>query len=207
VHHDGLGELSALRRQLAWYPQDIWLYLLASGWQRLSEEEHLMPRAGHSGDELGSALIGSRLARDVMSLGFMMERQYAPYPKWFGTAFRQLQCAEELLPFLWEAVRAETWQGREAALCACFEALARRHNALGLTQPLPDKVASFFDRPFRVIGGGTFAEALKEQISDPAVQRIAARGLLGNIDQVSDHTVLRSRLQWRAKVRRLYEEG
>src|SRR5215207_5082421 len=90
IYHDGIGQLTALREQLAWYPHDLWLYLLAAGWQRISQEEHLMPRAGYVGDELGSALIGSRLARDIMSLSFLIERQYAPYPKWFGTAFKQL---------------------------------------------------------------------------------------------------------------------
>ena len=69
VHHDGVGELTALRNRLAWYPRDLWRYLLAAGWTRLGEEEHLMGRAGHAGDELGSALIGGRLARDLMSLG------------------------------------------------------------------------------------------------------------------------------------------
>jgi hypothetical protein len=47
-----------------------------------------MPRAGFVGDELGSALIGSRLVRDIMNLCFLLEKQYAPYPKWFGTAFQ-----------------------------------------------------------------------------------------------------------------------
>ncbi len=60
VHHDGIGELTKLRADLAWYPHDVWLYLLASGWQRIGQEEHLMPRAGFVGDELGSALIRMR---------------------------------------------------------------------------------------------------------------------------------------------------
>jgi hypothetical protein len=35
-----------------------------------------MGRAGYVGDELGAALIGSRLVRDMMRLCFLMERQY-----------------------------------------------------------------------------------------------------------------------------------
>ncbi|HEY7418277.1 MAG TPA: DUF4037 domain-containing protein, partial [Ktedonobacteraceae bacterium] len=76
VYHDGIGELTALRERLAWYPYDVWLYLLASGWQRIGQEEHLMPRAGFAGDELGSTIIGSRLVRDVMRLCFLLEKQY-----------------------------------------------------------------------------------------------------------------------------------
>jgi hypothetical protein len=80
VHHDCTGELAALRERLAWYPPDVWRYLLAAGWGRLGQEEHLMGRAGYVGDELGSAVIGARLVRDLMALGFLLERRYAPFP-------------------------------------------------------------------------------------------------------------------------------
>jgi len=60
VYHDGVGELTALRARLAYYPRDVWLLLLAAGWRRIGQEEHLMPRAGYVDDELGSALIGAR---------------------------------------------------------------------------------------------------------------------------------------------------
>ena len=67
---------------------------------RLNQEEHLMGRAGMVGDEIGSAVIGARLVRDLMHLCFLMERKYAPYPKWFGTAFARLACEAELCPVL-----------------------------------------------------------------------------------------------------------
>jgi hypothetical protein len=204
VHHDGVGELTALRARLAWYPRDVWLYLLAAGWQRIAQEEHLMPRAGHVGDELGSALIGSRLVRDIMSLCFLIERQYAPYPKWFGTAFKQLACATDLAPLLRSAQQADTWQARAAALCAAYEQLARAHNALGITEPLPATVSSFHNRPFQVIHGERFAEAIRAQIAEPDVQRIAARRLIGSIDQLSDSTDIRSDAAWRPLLRALY---
>ena len=206
VHYDGVGELTEFRQRLAWYPRDVWLYLLASGWQRISEEEHLMPRAGYVGDELGSAVIAARLVRDVMSLCFLMEKQYAPYPKWFGSAFRRLRCAGAMAPPLWQTVQASTWQERESALGQAYELLAGMHNALGITAPLPEKTGPFFDRPFQVIGGESFAEAICQQISDPEVRQIAGHGLIGGVDQFSDHTYLRSWVSWRGKVRKLYEE-
>ncbi|HWQ15413.1 MAG TPA: DUF4037 domain-containing protein [Roseiflexaceae bacterium] len=205
VHHDDVGELTALRERLAFYPHDIWLYLLAGGWNRIGQEEHLMGRAGYVGDELGSALIGARLARDVMSLCFLMERQYAPYPKWFGAAFQRLCCAVDMAPALWQAQRAATWREREAALCAAYERLAAMHNALGITPPVPATASPFFNRPFQVIWGGQVAGAIRKEIADPEVRRIAARPLIGGIDQWSDSTDLRSDPAWRAALRRLYE--
>jgi uncharacterized protein DUF4037 len=204
VHHDGTGELGALRERLAWYPRDVWIYLLAAGWQRISQEEHLMQRAGFAGDELGSALIGSRLVRDVMSLCFLMERRYAPYPKWFGTAFARLACAAGLTPTLRRAQLAAGWREREAALCDAYETVARMHNGLGVTEELPAHVSPFFDRPFRVIHGERFAQALKAQIADPAVRTIAKRHLIGGIDQLSDSTDLRAGADWLEPLRPLY---
>ncbi|MDQ2902821.1 MAG: DUF4037 domain-containing protein [Chloroflexota bacterium] len=202
VYHDDIGELIALRARFVWYPHDVWLYLLASGWQRIGQEEHLMPRAGSAGDEPGSALIGSRLVRDIMNLGFLLEKQYAPYPKWFGTAFQRLHCAQELGPLLWRAQQASTWSERAEALAHAYEALARRQNALKMSSTLPATVSPFYDRPFPVIHGERFAQALVEQIADPSVQQIARRRLIGNINQWSDNTDMEG--VEKEKLRQLY---
>ena len=203
VYHDGVG-LEEMRARFARYPQDVWLYLLAAGWARIGQEDHLMGRAGLVGDELGSVLIGSRLVRDVMRLAFAMERQYAPYPKWFGTAFSRLDCADELTPHLLAAQTAATWQGRERHLLPAYETLARMHNRLGLTDPLPEKVRYFFGRPFQVIALHGFADALLAQIADPEVRAIASRRPIGNIDLISDNTDLLEGTNWRPTLRQLW---
>ena len=204
VYHDEVG-LQAVRERFAYYPRDVWLYLLAAGWTRIGQEEHLMGRAGMVGDEVGSALIGARLARDVMRLGFLMEKTYAPYPKWFGTAFKQLDCAAELLPRLQAALHAASWQEREAQLVQAYERLAARHNALRLTEPMPEQAISFFGRPFQVMALHGFAEALCRQIEDEAVKQIAARPLIGSLDLWSDSTDLVSNPAWRRQIRAFYE--
>lgn len=203
VHHDGTGELTALRERLAEYPHDVWLYLLAAGWTRLGQEEHLMGRAGYAGDELGSAVIGARLVRDAMALGFLLERRYAPYPKWFGTAFARLRCGPALEPLLHEVLRARTWPERQDTYAATAEALLRLQNALGLTEPLSARASPFFGRPFWVIRGERVATALVERITDPEVRRLTGRRLIGGVDQWSDSTDLRAP-EWRPVVRRFY---
>lgn len=203
VYHDDIG-LLALRDRFAYYPQDVWLYLLASGWNRIGQEQHLMGRAGSVGDEIGSAIIGARLVRDLMRLCFLMEKQYAPYPKWFGTAFARLNCAADLSPSLRRALAAETWQEREQFLCAAYEKVAAMHNALHITEPLPTEVTSFFGRPFKVIFSD-FPGALYARITDPEVKRLAENRLIGSIDQFSDSADILSDPQWRPILRRLYE--
>ena len=94
VFHDGLEELGAVRETLAWYPDDVWLWLLACQWRRLDQEEPFVGRTAEVGDELGSRILAARLARDLMRLCFLLERRYAPYSKWLGSAFARLDAAE-----------------------------------------------------------------------------------------------------------------
>jgi hypothetical protein len=186
VFHDELDVLEPMRRQLAYYPHDIWLYLLSAQWQRIGQEEPFVGRTGLVGDELGSAIIASRLVRDIIRLCFLMEKKYAPYPKWFGTAFAQLQCARRLSPVLASALQAADWQEREKHLCSAYEFVAQMHNDLGITPAMPAQVSQFHDRPFRVIQGENYAQAIWETIIDQKVRALPFG--LGKSDQWVDST-------------------
>ncbi len=114
VFHDGLGGLEPLRQKLAWYPADVWLYLLAAEWAKIGQEEPFVGRCGSVGDDTGSRLVAARLAHSLMRLGFLMEKQYPPYSKWFGTGFSRLECAAELAPPLAEALAGGAVQAGES---------------------------------------------------------------------------------------------
>ena len=204
IYHDDIG-LRAVQARFAYYPHDVWLYLLAAGWTRIGQEEHLMGRAGLAGDEVGSALIGARLVRDIMRLCFLMEKTYAPYPKWFGTAFKRLSRADDLWLVLKQVLRAETWQARERYLAEAYRYIAAMHNALNLTGPMPEQTIPFYGRPFQVIELHGFAAALVQQIQDPDVQQIARLPLIGGIDQFSDSTDLVSNPSWSPVLKQLYQ--
>lgn len=186
VFHDGLGQLEPLRARLRYYPHDVWLYLLATQWRRISQEEAFVGRCGQVGDEVGSCLVAVRLVRDLMKLCFLMERQYAPYIKWFGTAFAQLDCADELLPVFTRVLRAGSWQEREKHLSSAYEFVARMYNDLDITEPLPVQVSSYYNRPFLVIHGDRFADAIHAAITDEEILALPAG--LGGIDQFVDST-------------------
>jgi hypothetical protein len=186
VFHDGLGELERVRERLRYYPRDVWLYLLAAQWRRIDQEEPFMARCGDVGDDLGSRIVAARLVRDMMKLCFLMEQQYAPYVKWFGTAFAQLRCAGLLTPIFHEVLNAPAWQARERALSAAYETLAEMHNRLGITPPLPARVSPFHDRPYLVIHSGLFVSAIRDAIRDEAVRRLPP--FLGSVDQFADST-------------------
>jgi hypothetical protein len=205
VYHDGLGELGVIRERLAFYPRDVWLYQLAAQWQRLSQQEPFVGRAAEVGDELGSRLVAETLVRDVMRLCLLMERRYAPYTKWFGTAYSRLAAAPALTPALQGVLRAESWQERERHLCSAFETVAHMHNALKITAPVDEYVTFFHDRPFRVIHGGRFAEAILAVVADTEVRDLVQRvGLIGAIDQVTDNVDVLTNPEQYMKFRALY---
>ena len=186
VFHDGLGQLEPIQAKLRYYPHNVWLYLLATQWRRISQEEPFMGRCGQVDDDLGSRLVAARLVRDLMRLCFLMERQYAPYIKWFGTAFAQLDCAPHLTPILTRVLEATSWQEREKHMSLAYELVARMHNDLGITDPLPAQVSQFHDRPFQVIHADNFAGAIRAAITSEEVRALPVH--LGAIDQFVDST-------------------
>jgi hypothetical protein len=185
VFHDGLGELEPARLAVAWYPRDVWLWLIACQWRRIDQEEPFVGRAAEVGDELGSRLVVARLCRDVMRLCFLLERRYAPYMKWLGSAFERLEAAGDVGPALRRAVEAPDYPSREHELASAYEAVARRFNELGLTEPVEPAARPFFDRPYLVLGAGRFVDACLGGVRDRWLRSLP---LVGAIDQFADST-------------------
>ena len=172
VFHDELGELTAAREAVAFYPHDVWLYLMAARWKRVGDLEAFVGRCGALGDDLGSRLVAATIAGELIRLAFLLERRYAPYAKWLGTAFRTLGIEPRLRPLLEAAMSAEDWKAREESLSSAYATLAERHNALALTPPLPTEVEQFHGRPYLVIPAEKFAAALRDAIEDPELRQI-----------------------------------
>jgi len=189
VYRDDTGQLGRVRDMLAWYPEPVWLWMLACQWTRVSQEEAFVGRTAEVGDELGSRLVAGRLAREVMRLWFLMARTYWPYTKWFGTTFSRLADAAPLGRVLGAAVAADNYPDREEALVAAYGLVGRRHNDLGLTQPVDAEVRPFHSRPFRVLMAERFSQACLDRIHDP---HLLSLPLIGSADQVADSTDLLS---------------
>ena len=186
VYYDGLGRLVPARERLHYYPKDVWLYMMAAQWTRISQEEAFVGRAGHVGDELGSQIVAARLIREMMKLSFLIERKYTPYSKWLGTAFSRLKIAKLLAPILRRTLLANTWKTRQKWLSQAYSVMARRHNALEITKPLSTKITNYYSRPYSVIFAERFAHAIKQAINEPRVKKIETD--IGSIDQFTDST-------------------
>ena len=163
-----------------------------------------MGRAGSVSDEIGSAIIAARIVRDLMRLSFLMERTYAPYSKWFGTAFNQLSIAMTLKPHLESTLQSTSWTDRERCLAKAYKVVAEFHNKLNITPVMPVEVRNFHDRPFKVISMGDFSKAIKEQIKEPEVLKLTEMRLWGNIDLISDSTDIAESIFAQGVLKQLY---
>ncbi|HLO97075.1 MAG TPA: DUF4037 domain-containing protein [Fimbriimonas sp.] len=185
VWHDEIG-LAARLSPFKQFPKDIKFYLLASLWSRIGEEEHLVGRASMRGDEVGATLIAARVVRDFMRICFLLEDAYAPYPKWFEHAFRQLDCGPEVLDLATRVFDAKGLDERDGALAA----LSIRVCGLFADRKLVDTqlhVHQFYGRPISVcVADSEVVQALLSRITDPALVHLAKRRPMGSIEMISD---------------------
>jgi len=187
VYYDGLG-LEDVRKRFAYYPHEVWLYLLAAQWSVIGQEEAFVGRTSDVGDEMGSRIIVGRQIERLMRLCFLMEKRYAPYSKWFGSAFRQLSCAAAMEPLLESAIAAANYTEREAWLARAHSLAVEMHNKLGITSLLETRTRTYSGwhllregvtsvalddprntRPHQVIFAGRIADAIYSRIQDPQV--------------------------------------
>jgi Domain of unknown function (DUF4037) len=191
---DRTAELAPARARLRWYPPDVERYVLAAGWQRLSQQMPMVGRTAGCGDELGSRLLSAQLAGDLIWLAFALSRQWQPYAKWRGAAFHTLAVAADLAGPL-AAATAAHWRARESGLADACEVLLSAQRARGLPAPA-SAVTRFWDRPFRTVDQA-IGEALLAGIADPQVSALPTG--IGSIEQwVGNVDVLASPARRRA---------
>jgi hypothetical protein len=183
IFHDDLG-LGTIIRKFEYYPRNVWLFILASQWEKISELEAFVARTAVVGDELGSKILASRIVRYLMELCFLMEKKFAPYAKWFGTAFGELDIASEITPVLDHVLTSTSIKERESFLASAYSIVVKRHNSLKVTKLMHTVVSKYYDRPYLIIHAGTFAKQIRKEIRDPVLRRIP---LIGSVDQLFDN--------------------
>jgi hypothetical protein len=183
VFVDEIGDLTRVRELLAWYPHDIWLFVMAGHWRRIAQLEHFLGRTGSIGDDLGSRVIAAWLVRDLMRLALLQEQRYPPYWKWLGRAYAELRRPDAAA--LTRALAADDWHAREEALVDAYEAIARRHNELEVTEHVDPTARPFWGRPFKVLFADRFVDELRKAIVDPNLRSVDHQA--GSVDSVSDN--------------------
>ena len=202
MFHDDLRMRSVVEK-FRYFPRDVWLYLLAAKWSRISEEESFVARTSSVGDELGSRIIATRIVNELIKLSFLLEKTYTPYSKWIGKAFFNLKMARRLKPALVKVLEADTIEDREKSLSRAYQIVASKTNSLSITKsPISTRVSNYFGRPYLIIHGDRFAREIQKQIHDPRIRILL---LIGSIDQLTGETDILTNEQRLGQFLALYE--
>ncbi len=204
VFHDTAGTLTRARQELAYFPEQVWKALLASELGMIAEERAFVGRAGQRGDELGSAIVAGRQVKRVMRVAFLVARQYAPYPKWFGTAFKRLPANKRLGPLLLKCLGAGDWREREGALADVYILLVEEMAAAGIIKGVRVERTTYYSRDQIDVDIGPVIACLSKGL-DERLMRIAAMGSTSQfIDESRQFKV--NEQECRAIFKQLYED-
>lgn len=179
IFHDDL-KLERILRELNYYPEEIWHYLLVGQWKRIGELGALHARTSETKDEFGSRLIAGKMVQQLAELWFIYNKKYWPFEKWFGTEFAKLPSANQLRTKFSAILSAENVTLRSKKLDETYSIIAKLHNSLNLPK-IPPKTTPFFARPYHIIQGKKIAAQLST-ILTPELKNLKIRH--GNIDQL-----------------------
>lgn len=198
---DNLG-LEERLAPLAYYPKTVWLYLIASNWFMIAEEQAFVKRCASTGDDLGSRLVCCRIAQRLMRLGFLYCKRYAPYSKWFGKAFQELPLSQQIKDAIYNAVTAASVVQREDQLVLAQQLMAQLHNSLEITSPVPCQIQTYFGRDIKVIYPNKIAEIVGEKLKGTPLEQAHK---IGTLSQVSEFTTLYEDVSMRPQIEGLYK--
>lgn len=197
---DGL-QLKEKLSPIRFYPEAVILYLIASNWSLIAEEQAFVRRTGDVGDELGSRMVCARIAERLMRLCFLYSGRYAPYSKWFGTAFSQLPLGEPIPKAIKAAVEAQSAPERAERIARAQKLVADLHNSLGLTEFVEAEIQPYFGRNIPVIFADRLAESARKKLEGTGLEHAP---LIGTLSQVANFTCISDNPQYRESLKGLY---
>lgn len=199
---DGLNCADTLAK-IKYYPSEVKLYLIASNWDIIASEQAFVKRCGECGDEIGSRIICARIAERLMRLCFLYKDTYAPYSKWFGTAFSRLDVDGKVKHTINLALSANSLEEREDRIVEAQALVAEMHNASGLTELVDYQIESYFGRNIKVIFADKFAEVTVNELINTAFENVP---LIGTLSQIGGLSSFADEKECYARIAKLYAE-
>lgn len=178
--------IRAQTNKIKFYPDEVKLYLIASQWNIIASEQAFVKRCGEVEDEMGSQIICARIAERLMRLCFLYNNTYAPYSKWFGTAFSKLNIDGEIKKHISGALFANSLSEREDNIVQAQTAVADLHNESAITERVDIKIESYFGRDIKVIFADKFVDATVEKLKGTAFENIPLIGTMSQFGGLSD---------------------
>ncbi len=198
---DGLN-CEGILSKIKYYPEEVKIYLIASNWECISQEQAFVKRCGECGDDIGSRIICARICERLMRLCFLYKDTYAPYSKWFGTAFGKLAVDGKVKLAISGALSADSLSERERRLVEAQAMLAGMHNESGITEAVDYQVENYFGRDIKVIFADKFAEAAAERLKGTAFDKVP---LIGTLSQAGGLAAVADDKKYSRQIMELYK--
>lgn len=189
--------------KIKYYPNEVKLYMIASNWEIIASEQAFVKRCGECGDEVGSQLVCARIAERLMRLCFLYKDTYAPYSKWFGTAFGKLDIDERIKQTISDALSANCLVERENKIVEAQALVADVHNVSGLTDYVDYCIESYFGRNIKVIFADKFVDVTVKELKNTAFGNTP---LIGTLSQVGGLSAFADEKEFYPQIIRLYGE-
>jgi hypothetical protein len=203
IFTDGL-EIQKTLDKLSFYPDAVKLYLIASNWSLIAEEQAYVRRCFDVGDVLGSIIVCGRIADRLMRLAFLYCVKYAPYSKWFGTAFSKLPINDKIKHSIFCAVTAQNIEERENHIVTAQKQMSDIHNQSGYTEPVDVRIESYFERNIKVIFADKITSAITKKLSGTIFEHYP---LIGTLSSVPNFTNIFDDPHCRSNIKMLYGDG
>ena len=187
-----LGHYQHAREILAWYPLDVWRWMMAAQWYFVWSSERLIFRAAEAGDALGVRLLLHKLIRICVELVFLQNKAYRPYDKWLGTAFAQIGASHGFAQEIVSILNSQDLREQTSLWQKLLVQLGENHNLLGITRPVAPLIRPYevgIDgavRPYRIFNAAGYTNACTESIADPAIKSLACVGALDQMANATD---------------------
>jgi hypothetical protein len=189
---------------ISFYPEQVRLYLIASNWSLISEEQAFVKRCSDVGDEVGSILVCTRIAERLMRLSFLYCNKYAPYSKWFGKAFDLLPIDISIKNTIRNAVTANNIIDREENIVHAQKLLANLHNSLGISEFVDVNIENYFGRDIKVIFADKIFRATVKRLENTSFMNYP---FIGTLSEVSNLTGISDKPNYIDNIKALYKQS
>lgn len=129
---DNWGEVSRIRQQLAYFPEDVRLKRLAGRLLLMAQAgQYNVPRCLGHGEAAAAQLAAIEFADSATAAAFLLARRYRPYYKWRFRALRELLALSELAEPLERILTTPCDEKKRQtieAICAAVAAEVRRQD-------------------------------------------------------------------------------